>query len=240
MIKLKGHTIQTRAFLAFTALFILFTPIGTISHEYGHMAASELYGLEATLHYQSASHEKSRLEQILNDLYAKNKEAIINDEDYPDKEKFERYYKKYNRQNFWISAGGPIQTCLTGIIGLLMLYYRKARYKSELSKLDWLAVFLSLFWLREIFNLCTGFALYLLGMDLYYFGGDEYYMALLAELPPGTFALSLGIIGALVACYVVFVVIPKKYRLSFIVAGFVGSAIGFAGWMYWLGPILLP
>lgn len=85
-----------------------------------------------------------------------------------------------------------------------------------------------------------GFALYLLGMDLYYFGGDEYFMALVAELPPGTFSLSLGLIGAIVAIYVVFMVIPKKYRLSFILAGFVGSAIGFMGWMYWLGSILLP
>ena len=164
MIKLKGHTIHTEAFLAFTALFILFTPIGTVSHEFGHMAVGELYGLQTKLHYQSASHEKSPLEQILNDLYTKNKEAIINDEDYPDKEKFERYYEEYNRQNFWISAGGPIQTCRQASSACWCFISERQGYKSKLSKLvDPFLIIITYLWVFFLYTSLKFLALALLG-----------------------------------------------------------------------------
>lgn len=233
--------IYPKALLIFALLFAAFVPIGTITHELGHMSVAWLHGYKAQLHYAYATHEESPIQEELFKLYDDNHDAIRDQLGFPDKEKLIALQDAFNNENFLISAGGPLQTILTGMLGLLILYFRKTRHKTNWSWSDWLAVFLSLFWLREIFNLLVSFELgsSTPGMGISY-GGDEYYMALMKQLPPGTFAIPLGVLGALVALYVVFWVVPVKYRLSFVIAGFAGAAIGFAGWMMWLGPMLLP
>ena len=233
--------VQLKPLLILALLFAAFVPIGTLTHELGHMSVAWMHGYDAQLHYAYATHEESPLNAERIRLYDENEEAIGKGLDFPDKEKLLALENELNHENFLISAGGPFQTILTGILGLLILYFRKTRHKTTWSWPDWLAVFLSLFWLREIFNPLVSFSLSSStpGFGPSY-GGDELYMALYKGLHPGTFAIPLAIIGAIVAIYVVFWVVPVKYRLSFIIAGFLGAAIGFAGWMMWLGPMLLP
>ena len=236
---LKWH-ISPKTLLVFSLLFMAFVPIGVISHELGHVAMGEYLGYDTELHYDSVTHSGSPLNEQLRSINLKNKEAIINGQDFPDKAQYYELLEERANELFLFSAGGPIQTCLTGLIGLLILFIRKPHKKGVFTKLDWLAVFLSLFWLREIFNLIVGLAQALLSGSSHYFGGDELSMASFKGLPPGTFAVSLGFIGALVALYITFRVVPAGYRASFVLGGFIGSAIGFVGWMYVLGPILLP
>ncbi|WP_301161956.1 hypothetical protein [uncultured Winogradskyella sp.] len=45
-------------------------------------------------------------------------------------------------------------------------------------------------------------------------------------------------IGLLISCYVVFKIIPIKYRFTFIVSGLVGGISGFAIWLGFLGEAL--
>ena len=58
----------------------------------------------------------------------------------------ERYWNEKSNDSLFITIGGPLQTILTGTLGLLMLVLRrKSIYKNGMKTLDWLFVFLSLF-----------------------------------------------------------------------------------------------
>ena len=141
----------------------------------------------------------------------------------------------------FIRIGGPLQTLITGVIGLTLLFLRRKSIKiSGLKLLDWIAVFLSLFWLRVIFNLVISITRELIKPNGSYFGGDEKHIAELLNLPSGTFSLTLGIIGGLVCAFIIFKIIPSKLRFTFMLSGLVGGISGFILWMIVIGPKLLP
>ncbi|MCE2611710.1 hypothetical protein LVD13_01920 [Flavobacteriaceae bacterium D16] len=142
---------------------------------------------------------------------------------------------------FLVTLGGPLQTMITGILGLALIRIRRnERFQNGLKLWYWLAIFLSLFWLREVFNLVMSVGNELVYPDGLYFGGDEAEMAWHLGLPLGTFAFLFGILGLLVGLYVVFKIVPDNLRLTFITGGFFGGILGFIIWMNHLGPILLP
>jgi len=59
-------------------------------------------------------------------------------------------------------------------LGLAIIFYRRQEIeKLGLRAIDWLAIFLSLFWLREVFNLLMSLLDGLVGKRESYFGGDE-------------------------------------------------------------------
>lgn len=243
-----------KSLLILTIGFILFTVIGTISHEYGHIIVAKSFGYETTLHYGSMNYLPKR--------YLEDKDVIaVRDltKDYVDieydswpkdiKEKTEeynnilqkRYWNKKSNSGLLVTVGGPLQTTLTGTIGLLILLWRrKSIYKNGLKVLDWLAIFLSLFWLREIFNLVTSIGGELISPNGTWFSGDELYISQSLNLWSGTISLILATIGTIIAIYVVFRIIPKKIRLTFILSGFIGGIVGFILWMNIIGPKILP
>jgi len=243
-----------KSLLILTIGFILFTVIGTISHEYGHIIVAKSFGYETTLHYGSMNY--------LPKGYLEDKDVIaVRDltKDYVDieydswpkdiKEKTEeynnilqkRYWNKKSNSGLLVTVGGPLQTTLTGTIGLLILLWRrKSIYKNGLKVLDWLAIFLSLFWLREIFNLVTSIGGELISPNGTWFSGDELYISQSLNLWSGTISLILATIGTIIAIYVVFRIIPKKIRLTFILSGFIGGIVGFILWMNIIGPKILP
>lgn len=201
--------IDIKALLKLTIAFVVFTAIGTVSHEYGHIIVAKYFGYETTLHYGSMSYDR------------------IAEVTYSD--------------SFWITLGGPFQTILTGFVGLLIIYIRRIQIKEiGLKWVDWLAVFLSLFWLREVFNLLISLASELISPNGSYFGGDEVYISFGLDLWEGTVPIILGVIGIFVSAYVVFSIVPNRVRMTFILSGLLGGILGFILWMYILGPKLLP
>ncbi len=72
---------------------------------------------------------------------------------------FRKRYKTlngiYNKKDFISRLWGPLQSMITGTIGfLLILIYRKQfSQKETLSIVQWFLIFISLFWLREVFNI---------------------------------------------------------------------------------------
>ena len=69
---------------------------------------------------------------------------------------------------------------------------------------------------------------------------DELYISQSLNLWSGTISLILATIGTIIAIYVVFRIIPKKIRLTFILSGFIGGIVGFILWMNIIGPKILP
>lgn len=231
---------KIKSILIFTIAFIAFTVLGTLSHECGHIAVAKHLGYRTTLHYGSMNFYNNDSEK-LDKIYLRNKFSIENKKDFSEKVEFDELEKKLTPDSLLITIGGPIQTMLTGTIGLILLLFRRKKVQQNGMKiLDWIYVFLSLFWLREVFNLATSVSSAILFGKKNYFGGDEKYIAEMLEIPSGSIAIPLAIIGFVISVFVIFKIIQTKNRLNFILGGLSGGILGFILWLRIFGPILMP
>jgi len=236
--KMKIHSYYL---LFFTATFIFFTIIGTLTHEYGHIIVAKYFGCETTLSYGSMTFNRSTRYSDHESIYAENKYEIKNNLPFPEKDEFLRIRRMLRIERLLITVGGPFQTILTGLFGLFLLYIRRKSIKTVgLKFIDWLSVFLSLFLLREVFNLVNSISFGLLNGTGIYFGGDEVVISNYFDLPTGTISIVLGVIGLTISLFVIFNIIPIKLRLTFIISGLIGGISGFVLWMKILGPMVLP
>jgi hypothetical protein len=119
-------------------------------------------------------------------------------------------------QRFWFTLAGPLQTMLTGTAGLLTLAWQKQ--KAVLSITHWCLVFLILFWLRQPLNLLLWLAGYSVS-GLAPASGDEMKLSRLFHLPVWTLINITGFIGLLVFLWVLFRVVPRSVRPTFLLAG---------------------
>lgn len=232
--------------------FILFTVIGTLSHEYGHIAVAKYFGYDTTLSYGSMNYypkgylEDDDLKEIkeISEPY-----MDIDYEDWPEDIKFklepldkvvmERYpYNDTHKlHSLLITIGGPAQTMLTSFIGLLILFFRRKNWSIKFEILDWIAVFMSLFALREVFNFLDVLFVLMSNSEANFYT-DEFGISTGLGCNEWVIPILSFILGMLISCYVIFKIIPLKYRFSFIIAGFVGGIVGFATWFGYLGPAL--
>ena len=231
-------------------LFILFTIIGTLLHEFGHIAVAKYFNYETKLYHNSMTHwPKGYVEDAdyveLQNILEKYEYEIINEIDFEAKERGvfleETLNKKYpinENHDMLVILGGPIQTILTSFLGLFILWYRDSKNKFDLGKYDWFAVFLSLFILRQIFNVVSSlYSLIFNGITDFY--GDEFRVS--RHLIDNQWVLPLlaMLIGSLIVWYVLFKVIPKRYQFSFILSGLIGGTIGYLVWFGFLGKIII-
>jgi hypothetical protein len=233
-------TFNTQYFIILTLAFIVFTAIGTVSHEYGHILVAKYFGYETSLHYGSMNYNSDLNEELV-EIHIQNKTAIENDEYFDKKNEYKIGIKKLQSNGLWITIGGPLQTILTGLIGLTILFIRKSQIRAiGLNIIDWLAIFLSLFWLREVFNLVTSVGSEIISPVGSYFGGDEKIISLGLNLWEGTIPIILGLFGILISLFIIFKIIPNRLRLTFILSGLIGGITGFILWMDIIGPKILP
>ncbi|MFY0594227.1 hypothetical protein [Roseivirga sp.] len=221
--------------------FILFTVIGTVSHEMGHIAVAKALGYSTELHHASMTYDYESSNSRLNEIYGQYQKEIENDLDFTLKKEFDSLYKKQRTHGLLISMGGPLQTCLVGLIGFFLLKYHRKKFPQRFNHWDWLGVFFPLFWLREVYNLLTSIGSKIIDPQTFsYFGGDELNIAYYLEIWEGSVAISLGAIGLGISLLVIFKYLPHQYRLTFILSGLIGGNIGFYLWIYQLGPLVLP
>ncbi|RSK40465.1 hypothetical protein [Mangrovimonas spongiae] len=227
--------------------FILFTIIGTLSHEMGHIVVAKYFGYDTTLSYGSMNYypkgymedEDTKRLIKLNETYFNTPYEALDDSV---KKEFEnvinRIETKFEWKNtIWVTLGGPIQTILTSFLGFIILYFRKS-FKKETFKLwDWLAIFLSLFILREVFNTVMALVETALGIKSS-FNGDEFKISRYLGYNPWVIPVITAGIGLLISIGVIFKILPKQYRLSFIIAGFIGGVLGYSVWFGFLGNFL--
>jgi len=233
--------IQPYYLLLFTAGFMLFTVIGTVSHEYGHIVVAKWFGYKTTLHYGSASWDENNGWEEYRAISSKYSYEINNDLTFQRKKEYERIIKRLNDDGLIVLIGGPLQTILTGLIGLtIILFRRKTIRKNGLKLIDWLSVFLSLFWLREVFNVTRSVTLGILKETCSYFSGDEARISTILDLPIRTFSIILGVLGLIISLFIIFKIVPYNKRLAFITGGLIGGISGFVLWMNIIGPKILP
>lgn len=191
-------------------LFILFVPIGALSHEFGHYIAIKSVGLDAEIKY----------------CYTK----ILHNNN---------YHKVKKWENFLIAFSGPAQSMIIGILGmLLLLESNKSNKELNFKNYDKiLYILMALFWVRSIAVLII---FILLKIFNYKFGGDEAVISDILNISQWLVVTFFGLIGVICLWIVVFKFIPQKQRLSFLFSAFVGGAIGFVLWMFVIGKLLLP
>jgi len=247
-------SINIKSLLILIIGFIGFTVIGTISHEYGHIIVAKLFGYETTLHYGSMNYYPKGYLDDKDVVEVKNLTKDYMNIDYNSwpknvKEKTEeynkiiqkRYWNESSNKGLLVIIGGFLQTILTGTFGLfILLWRRKFIFKNGMKPLDWIAVFLSLFWLREVFNLVTSIGGELLSPNGTWFGGDELHISQDLNLWDGTIPIIFATIGFTISIYIIFRILPRKIRLTFILSGFIGGMVGFILWMNIIGPKVLP
>lgn len=197
----------------FIIVFFLLTIIGTLSHEIAHYIVAKHLGLYPILHYGNVTFG--------------NQIQLLHFDD------------ELNRRFFLCSIAGPLQTIITGLIGFTILIVRNRVRIKTFSKIDFIATFLSLFWLRECFNLITIIISSIFNKTVA-LNGDEIYISNYLGFNPFFFNLTLGIMGAIICFVTVFKLLPTKYRLNIIIGSLFGTCIGFVIWFYFLGKIVLP
>jgi hypothetical protein len=161
--------------------------------------------------------------------------------DFPEKPYYERLIQKQRQILFPINLGGPVQTMMTGTIGLSLLLLNKRWWKGKktLSLSAWLVVFAALFWLRQSFNFVM--ATYSMLVRGHWSSRmDEVKIANYLHLWPATISLVTGLAGLGVLAFVALRVIPGSQRLTFLIGGLIGGSLGFWIWLSWIGPKLMP
>lgn len=230
-----------KLFLWLYIAFIVFTVIGTLSHELGHYFVAKQKGHQAKIHHMAMSSWGGKHYDSLGILYQQYEKEIKTKADFPNKDRFIQMHAETREDRFWIILGGPLQTMLTGILGLLgLIFFRNRVIKDEeINMAGWFLVMLSLFWLRQAANFAIRIVRYFITQKPSYLG-DEHRLALYLGINTWTIQAISGFFAFLVLIWIIFFVIPKQNRLTFLIAGLFGGISGYYLWIIRFGKYLLP
>ena len=226
-----------RFFFSIYLLFIFFTMIGTLSHEGGHFIVARFLGYTPSIHYGYTGIGRNKLNKEIGSFYKRYKTQIAAKKNFPEKSRFDELIRKSHNDHLWISLGGPLQTMLTGTIGLWLVFRRRTIRHYAATNFDWLCLFLSLFWLRQPTNML--FWLIHKSFNLTS-RGDETMLDSLLGLPQGSIILTTGLLGLFFSCAAIYFTVPKNQLVAFCASGVIGGISGYILWLKIIGPIVLP
>lgn len=219
--------------------FILFTVIGTLTHEFGHFIVGRYLGYNSTIHYGFTSTGTNQINEKLFKIYLRNKKAINAKNNFSEKQEFESLIEENTRNYYLFTLGGPSINIIIGSIGFILILFIRRRHLFATSKFHWLCLFLTFFWMRQPNNLVTWIMKTpITGSNI--LNGDEIKLARHLNLPSGTIIWITGILGLLICGYTILKFVPKDKLRTFLVSGFLGGVSGIILWFKILGPIILP
>ncbi|MFC4262638.1 hypothetical protein ACFOWM_07105 [Ferruginibacter yonginensis] len=221
--------------------FFLSTIIGTLSHELGHYTVAKSLGYYSKVSYGYTIWDDTTNRPFIDSIYSKYYKEIESNQDFPRKKEFDLIQKKYNKDGFYITLGGPIQTMLTGSFGFILLLTQKRKIieRDRINPYQWLSIFLCLFWLRQSVNFIVWVITYLINNKVLT-RSDEIRIAISLSLPKESLTIFTALVGIAVLIFVIFKIIPTKKRFTFILAGLFGGTFGYFFWLFWIGPKLMP
>jgi len=216
MIKSLPVIFRMRLFFYLFLGFIIATVAGTLSHEYGHYFVAKY-----------VFHKNPKIG------YAYTSSGYHATYDYT--------WEQLRHFELLTELGGPVETIFVGMLGLILLFVFRRKYQQteRLSFSQWIPVFLSLFWLRQLFNLIGAITVLLIKGHIAY-NADEFRVAYFLGLPIWSIMIVTGIISAVILATVIFKFVPALQRFTFMMAGLAGGLSGAYLWLILLGPILMP
>ncbi len=209
---MPAFNFHSKSFGWLVLVFILIVPVGTLLHESAHYLTARLLGFEGYITYQSTLYTK---------LPGEGQDLLD--------------------KRMLVTMAGPMQTMLTGLLGLALLWKNRKRFQQN-QKLhigQWAMIFLSLFWLRQVMNVFVWLYLWIRWGE-YPNISDEIRIALYLNGPGWLILLLSGIAGGLIVAYVYLKFIPAGQKKIFLIAGLIGCTAGYLIWFGWVGNILLP
>ena len=228
-------------FIWLSLSFIVATVIGTLTHEGGHYLVAKYFGYDAHINYEGTCWTDTTNSEFINSVYSKYQKEISSGKDFPGKERLHKIWLTRKKNQFWIGLAGPLETMLTGTIGLGLLFFNRKRFENQiqLSIFQWSLIFISLFWLRQTANLIVWAGRYFL-TGKFFQGGDEMFVASHLHIPGWSLITITAIIGAIILAIVIFKFVPARQRITFIASGLVGGISGYILWLVLFGKYILP
>lgn len=199
--------------------FFLFTIIGTLTHECGHVIAGALLGLKTSLSY-AYTHCLNCLE--LNHATTNAHELAL-----------------YEHKMALFTLGGPLQTLFTslvGVIGLVLLSRKQLIDVYNTKHLFWIT--LSYFISRQVFNSVGVFYKYFVTHKWSY-RSDESHLFTYFNIPQFAGFFVMLLISSAILAWVTFGIV-KQHSTQLIIWGLLGSMLGAAFWLLWAGHVLMP
>ena len=230
-----------KLFLSISLGFVCFTIIGTLSHELGHCAAAKYLGMtNIELHYASMNYDNPNT-PYQKELYSLHEQDIKEHKSFSAKAEYDKLTADIHHNSFFITASGPMQSMLTGTIGLIVLifYGKKFKINDTLKFMGWIWLFLSLFWLRQSANFILAFIKFIVNGNKWGHS-DEVRLANSLHLPLYSISFFTGAIGILILAWISIVYIPRNNLKTFLLGGLVGGFWGYLIWLNWLGEYILP
>ena len=108
----------------------------------------------------------------------------------------------------------------------------------KLNIWQWVFVFISLLWLKQIVNV----VIIIFGRLIhgkFALKGDEYGIDYYLNFPLGTSNIVTFLIAMIFMSYLYLKIIPKEIKLTFLASVFTGGILGALVWIVWLGNVII-
>lgn len=200
-------------------IFFIAAIVGTLAHECGHAVVGEVVGFKTSIHYQYTN-----CENCLERFNAAKSNDLM-----------DRYL--YHRMLF--TWGGPAQTILTGVAGIIGLLIVSRKQEIDAHNVQHLLLIaLSFFISRNVFNEVFFWAKYLTTKQVSS-RCDECKLLDYYNANPLVGHLLILVFASAILWWITFVLL-RKHRLQFILWGGLGSISGGLLWLYVIGEYILP
>jgi len=214
---------------------------GILLHECGHWVAHRYYGNKSRISYASTKiYEPNEILRRLRSIEAEYPRETDNNLDFPLKKEYDTLAKEARREGIVMVAAGPFVTTCLVLIALLVLFgYHKKNDNNSLSLLQWFFVCLSLFCLRNIYDLIKSTISFSISRykNIH---GDEFELADYLGWNPWSIPIVMTIISMVVICVVIFRIVPRRQQATFFFAGLLAELSVLYFWIILLGPKLMP
>ena len=229
-------------FFILTISFIVFSICSILIQLFAFYPAASFFSYESSISYnQTGICKKCEKDTIVERMNEHTFYENGMSEDFIQKNKLKESVTQHKVEQTLIRSVSPTIFILLGTLGFVYLL-KKNKQKFvpiDFSLKKWIAIFLSLFWLRELFLLLIYlFSLIMKKEDLLII--NEINIAETIAVSPLLILLPLGLIAIFISYTVVFIFIPKAQRSVFIFAQLLGCITGVLLWFRIIGPFLLP
>lgn len=116
---------------AIAIAFSLAAVVGTLTHELGHIAVAKSLGYETQLHYGSMNWNRQSIIDTIHALNLRYQTELENNLPFPERERYFHLSQTLSMDSLLIRLGGPLETILTGCLGLFFLIVRRIRIQQN-------------------------------------------------------------------------------------------------------------
>ncbi len=236
------HFINSNPFLFLMIAFFFFSLTAILIQLVAFVPVAKYFSYDISVSYNATGLCKSHIEEtFIERLYKQYAYEIDNNLEFSNKSQLLKFEKKQNLELLLIDGIAPLICIVLGILGFVYLLKKRNSYNvTDFSFKQWIAVFLSLFWLRwllllVVYIIFIGFNKKDTSLII-----NETNIAYTFNISPLFILVPLGLAGALICCITIFIFLPKAYRSMFLVAGITGSIVTLLLWFKLVGTLLLP